>query len=360
MQSWRATADKLFVTLKDNTVAKFSTLWLLDHQQANWHVQTQQKIKPASDLPLHAPQIKHVEQHGNVLQVDFDQQESIKVDISKPQLITSNRSGLRKKTAWNKLDPFPTSLYGDKHSQKQMLSNLCEYGVHLVKQMPNTSQLTEQFIRTNFGPPRETLYGGMWDTAPRKENVNDTAYTFDALDPHTDCCYLIDSPGLQCFNCVAQDQQGGGYTRLVDSEYVLQQLKHTHHDTFVYFATKKFTFHHTEPGLEALHYAPVIDVQGGSDGEIVQFRYNEYDLHKLPLEDENDVDLFYKHNRVLIAALKANEMRIKLEVGDMLVLDNHRVLHGRTAFTGYRNLIGCYVGVDDWMMRARAQLKVKD
>ena len=40
--------------------------------------------------------------------------------------------------------------------------------------------------------------------------------------------------------------------------------------------------------------------------------------------------------------------RAGLEVGEMVVIDNHRVCHGRTAFTGFRNLVGCYVGRDDW------------
>jgi len=45
----------------------------------------------------------------------------------------------------------------------------------------------------------------MWDTAPKDASqVNDTAYTKDGLHAHTDTCYLMDSCGLQLFNCVAQ------------------------------------------------------------------------------------------------------------------------------------------------------------
>jgi trimethyllysine dioxygenase len=31
-----------------------------------------------------------------------------------------------------------------------------------------------------------------------------------------------------------------------------------------------------------------------------------------------------------------------------LVLDNHRVLHGRSAFTGKRRMCGAYVGIDEY------------
>jgi len=31
-----------------------------------------------------------------------------------------------------------------------------------------------------------------------------------------------------------------------------------------------------------------------------------------------------------------------------LVLDNHRVLHGRSAFSGKRRMCGAYIGVDEY------------
>lgn len=40
-------------------------------------------------------------------------------------------------------------------------------------------------------------------------------------------------------------------------------------------------------------------------------------------------------------------------MGDALLLDNHRVLHGRHAFTGTRNLLGCYMTAADWQSRCR-------
>jgi hypothetical protein len=44
---------------------------------------------------------------------------------------------------------------------------------------------------------RPTLYSpGMWATEVRP-NGNDTAYTANAMVPHTDGCYWEDQPGLQ-------------------------------------------------------------------------------------------------------------------------------------------------------------------
>ena len=36
------------------------------------------------------------------------------------------------------------------------------------------------------------------------------------------------------------------------------------------------------------------------------------------------------------------------------VIDNHRVLHGRAAFTGKRRMCGAYIGADDYAARLLA------
>lgn len=37
-----------------------------------------------------------------------------------------------------------------------------------------------------------------------------------------------------------------------------------------------------------------------------------------------------------------------------LVVDNHRVLHARSAFTGKRRMCGAYIGLDDWRAKLDA------
>lgn len=38
----------------------------------------------------------------------------------------------------------------------------------------------------------------------------------------------------------------------------------------------------------------------------------------------------------------------------LTVVDNHRVLHGRAAFTGKRRMCGAYIGTDDYLARLHA------
>jgi len=365
IHKWRAHGNKLTLQWRDKTFSKFSFAWLLDHQKPNWHPSTNQKIKPASSLGNDF--LDPYNSVDSLAVIDDEKGKTLRVhwagglpatEISLAQLRSHSglhsRYGLPHRKPWKQLPQLPQSSFKDDHnaSLKKVLYDLAIYGVHLVTDMPQTAKETEEFIRSRLGPPRETFYGGMWDTAPRKENVNDTAYTYDALDPHTDTCYLIDSPGLQCFNCVAQDPGVGGKTRLVDSETVVNILRADHPATFKFFTDTSLVFHHTEKGLNARVCAPVITVE--PDGSLKQFRYNEYDMAPLNYLSEHAIDEFYFHNEILHDTIRECENPIKLRVGDMVIVDNHRVMHGRTAFQGYRNLVGCYVGADDWIMRARA------
>ena len=331
----------------------------MDHQRANWHPLTNQRIAPASEImkklsPNEAIANVSIENNGDVLRIDWEVNKSSSIlELNKLQQRTSTNSryGLPNKILWSNFVEFPKSSYLSPSPHK-ILKDLCNFGVHLVTEMPETVIDTERYIRSYLGPPRETFYGGMWDTAPRKENINDTAYTYDSLDPHTDTCYLIDSPGLQCFNCVAQDSGEGGKTKLVDSEVVVKKLRKSFQNTFDFFRQTNLVFHHTEDKYHARVCTPVINLEP-DENHLKQFRYNEYDLAPLNYLDRKMQEEFYLHNAILRDVIEDHVFTIKLNIGEMLVVDNHRVMHGRTAFKGYRNLIGCYVGADDWIMRAR-------
>jgi gamma-butyrobetaine dioxygenase len=66
----------------------------------------------------------------------------------------------------------------------------------------------------------------------------------------------------------------------------------------------------------------------------------------------NDVLIRWYDAYVLFAHLVADpayQIRFRLDPGDLFVVDNRRVLHGRAAFepsSGTRHLQGCYADVD--------------
>ena len=372
--------------------------WLLDHDPARLHATSGQRTGDAASVPrdLDARDVEvEVARGGEEMRVRWRRggvgaRESVfsaawlaenvpSEDEATRARRRSPRFGIPAPTPWRSLtrEQIPTVSATRVNTSvgpneltpvaADVLEALARVGVALVTDMPDTAKGTEAVVRALVGPPRETFYGEMWDTAPRKaEDVNDTAYTKEALDGHTDTTYLADSPGLQCFNCVAQSGPPSaadeGATKLLDGMYLASRLKQEDPAAYAFFKSTPLVFHHVERGVNTRHTAPVILTTPGSAGagadaeEFVQMRYNSYDLAPLSYLTPDEADAFYRAHASLTRLVRdrANMALVKLRVGDMVIVDNHRVLHGRTAFKGYRNLVGCYVGVDDWRMRCRA------
>jgi trimethyllysine dioxygenase len=87
-------------------------------------------------------------------------------------------------------------------------------------------------------------------------------------------------------------------------------------------------------------------------GDLLRVRWNSSDRASIELPIE-DVEIWYDAARKFDALLKKreNEYWEQLVPGRVLVFDNWRVLHGRSAFTGKRRICGGYINRDDWMSR---------
>ncbi|KAJ8310776.1 hypothetical protein KUTeg_012641 [Tegillarca granosa] len=127
------------------------------------------------------------------------------------------------------------------------------------------------------------------------------------------------------FHVVEHDGEGGE-TLLVDGFYAAEQLRQK--DSKAYeFLTKK----------------------------VVAHEYNPCDRSPLFTLSAEDTRLFYNYYGKLTQEVqnKDNEFWVKLKPDMVLFVDNWRVMHGRSAFTGRRYVSGCYLNRDDWISRAR-------
>jgi hypothetical protein len=89
----------------------------------------------------------------------------------------------------------------------------------------------------------------MWATEVRPV-YNDTAYTTVALPPHTDGCYWDDQPGLQVFQCLQPDLDGGGKTVLVDGFKVADIMRERYPESFKYWCKQALPFHHVDDSTD--------------------------------------------------------------------------------------------------------------
>ena len=262
---------------------------------------------------------------------------------------------------------------------RALLTSLRRHGFAVVENAPDSMEET-RLAAERVGFVRRTLYGEMWDTAPKdEEEVNDTAYTNDALLPHTDCTYIEDPPALQVFNCV-QASPHGGSTLLVDGFRVAADLQRDDSEAYDFLCKTPIPYHCIEEGWNLRAEYPVFTrhpkrrrgegppggQQGGGSGGradagvgLRAIRFNEYDRRpQMPGLEGDELALFYKYWRELSGRLRDEKYlhRVLLKTGDMIFIDNWRVLHGRDAFLGHRNLIGCYIGNDEFESALRLHL----
>lgn len=186
---------------------------------------------------------------------------------------------------------------------------------------------------------------------------NDTAYTNLALSCHTDGTYFHCPHGIQLFNCVRNDalaleptpDRKTGVSLLMDGFKIAEVLAREHSETHRFCRDVKLRFHHTDDESQLHARAPILEYS--STGELLAFRFNQYDLTPLTYLPFDDVPEYYRHIRVVTEMVTTRRdliSRLQLTPGMALFVNNTRVLHGREAFEGLRNLMGCYIGRDEF------------
>ena len=313
------------------------------------------------------------------------------------------RAVWRPSTLPNHLPPsLPYSAWmGSEGGLLQGLRLLRDYGFVVLQGAPVSEEATEAAC-LRLGFLRPTLYGpGMWRTevrgeeappAPTKggdntppqgcgEKVTDTAYTSSALALHTDGNYLRDPPGLQVFHCTQPDAGGGGWSLLADGLAVAEEVARLDPGAFRLLTLWPLPYHHTGVDGRVTAARPVFELDEG--GEVCGMFFNNDDrgpVVTLPSwgreaalatallggkhlpsntlsHPSTAIPALYSALRVLQGVLRnpGLALRLSLQPGNILIFNNHRVLHGREAFgrSSGRTLVGCYLGADEWQSKIR-------
>jgi trimethyllysine dioxygenase len=250
----------------------------------------------------------------------------------------------------------PTVAYeevmeGD-HGLHRWLKNIDSFGFSFVKGVPATIEATEELAR-KISFLRETQYGGFWEFTSDLSK-GDTAYTGLALGAHTDSTYFTDPCGLQLFHLLSHTEGTGGETLLVDGYYVASILKELHPDLYDLLARIPVPAH--AAGEETSLYRPspplgypVLDVDQLT-GKLNKVRWNNDDRSVMSHLEPGVVEHWYEAIRTWNKLLKSpdSEYWVQLTPGTAIVINNHRVLHGRSAFDGNRRMCGAYIGMDEF------------
>jgi gamma-butyrobetaine dioxygenase len=225
---------------------------------------------------------------------------------------------------------------------REWLGAVDELGFAILTDGP-TEPETVTRVAELFGFVRETNYGRLFDVRS-VVNPSNLANTGLGLGAHTDNPYRDPTPTLQLLHCLSSSA-GGGENTLVDAFRVAQELTD---EQFRLLAATPIRFRYADAGadLEAEATVLTLDVRG----ELAAVRFNTRSAQPFRLRDdlvESYYDAYRRFGRLLEEP--AYRIRFKLEPGDLFVVDNLRVLHGRTAYApegGERHLQGCYADRD--------------
>ena len=215
---------------------------------------------------------------------------------------------------------------------------LKKHGAILLDNISPNKQSVKQ-IADPLGPIRYTKYDYIWDTNGTKSNkTNDSVYSKASLPPHTDLTYLDYPPRWQLFLCKKQDtRRNMGDTLLVDGLSIAQDIEENYPDYYDRLTKEKFISICSEEKLVSTKQI----IKYSDDKRYPRIYFNSIDM---VIPNNRYDDYYYPYNIFKILTLDEHyKKQFKLKKNQALIIDNHRILHGRTSFLKERNFLGCYI-----------------
>ncbi len=253
------------------------------------------------------------------------------------------------------LNPQPVYQWNQLADDKTLhraLHDFITLGLVLVHGTPTRPDSILEIAR-RFGFVRDTNFGAFFEVYSRPAST-DLAYRPIALGPHTDNPYRTPVPGIQLLQCL-QNETSGGFSTLVDSLSVAAQVRREDPQGFALLARIPIRFEYRDADTCLVAVKPMIELDGS--GDMIGVHYSPR-LDDMPLLSEADTRLYHRARKRLGTLFEdlRYELRFRLGPGQMMMFDNNRVLHGRTAFDpseGHRQLQGCYIDRDGPRSRYR-------
>ena len=244
----------------------------------------------------------------------------------------------------NNIYKFDKNFFEEKIMYESLL-DFYKYGFVIFENVPTQENFIVNFANS-IGSIRRTNFGEFFNVKS-KPNPNDLAYTSLPLAPHTDNPYRKPVPCIQLLHCI-ENEVGGGLSTLVDGLAVTEELKKKHPSFFQILTEIKVRFQFVDDNVVLEDWAEMIQLD--ENKRLKQVRFSPR-LDFVPLMDKEKLELYYAARNKISEMYNSEKFRIefKLKPGDLLMMDNYRLLHGRTEYNaneGNRFLQGCYIDYD--------------
>jgi len=234
---------------------------------------------------------------------------------------------------------------GDLDARIDFLESFFRLGYVIIRGAPDEVGTVER-IANRLGYLVGHNFGWVFDVEARP-SPTDLAYTSLALPAHTDEPYRRPVPGIQMLHCIRNDATGGDST-LVDGLAAAIALQRDHPEWHAALVDTEVVWRYDMGTDTVVNRGHILEYDRG--GRYRQIRFNTKLDEPVPAPWAS-LDDFYAGRRWLNEWTNdpAHQVTFRLEPGDLMFMDNHRALHGRTAFdavSGHRHLQGCYIEHD--------------
>lgn len=345
------TETGLEVLLPSGKAAYFNNYWLRDNCPTSFDSQTRERVFDIFHLEA-APRPRRAEVVGDALEIAWDGENH----TSRYPLawLASYAEGKRRhdpsdlpRSAWYsdhypKIARFPQAeLMADKAKVAAWLKALIVEGVALVTDMPDSDEGLTDLVKL-MGHVRPTFFGEYFDVMTHIEPTN-LAYTAKALELHTDTPAEDMAPGVQCLHCRANSVEGGA-NLFLDGVAVANDFRALYPEDFKLLAETDVPFYCEHDTYDVRSRQRVIELDEHGEVSGVTISQHMADVFDLP---QDVLDRYYPAFCRFGRMLQSDKylMRFRINAGECIVFDNHRIVHGREAYSatsGARYLRGTY------------------
>jgi gamma-butyrobetaine dioxygenase len=327
-------------------------LWLRERCQdsASLDPDTQQRLFDPHRLPDDLALVQVAGAGENRVRLSFSDGYSGEYDLTRLVQEFARGDGLPAEIPWRADLPLRgLSIDGRGLGRDEVrlgaVRTLLTYGFLIIQHLATDPECILE-VAGRFGYVRETNFGRYFEVYSRPGS-NDLAYRPVPLGAHTDNPYREPVPGVQLLHCLV-NETSGGWSTLVDSLSVAAALQEEDPQGLELLASTPVQFRFIDAQEELIESRPI--VQRDASGRMTGVHYSPR-LDYLPLLDAPSTRRFQRARRRLseLFADPRFELRFPLKPGELMMFNNSRVLHGRTAYDpneGHRHLQGCYIDLD--------------
>jgi gamma-butyrobetaine dioxygenase len=353
-----STPEVLTVAWPEGGVSEFASLWLRDNVAADRDPHSGQRLVDVADVPA-APRIRAALSENGHVRVEWEGEAraaSFALDWLAAQAaggaarrperqvrrwLEGAAMDARRDFSWLEL----ASARADPAARLGWLTHLTQDGLAFLTRVPCEAHAILDAMAL-VGRVAETNYGQVFDvrSVPQPENL---AYSDLGLGLHTDNPYREPVPGFQALHALVTSPAGGD-NLLADGLALATHLRDSEPEAFRLLASTAVPFHYRSNDADLYAERPLIQL--AADGEIIAVHYNNRSVAPLRLAAAAAPAFYAAYRRFALLLREPRlQLRLKLADGELMVFDNQRVLHGRTAFTSARHprhLQGCYLTRD--------------